>query len=613
MTASAELTVPDVLRLRAEQMPNRVALILDGVGELSYQEWDRRSDQLAHGLLAVGCAPGDRLLVLMDKHHWLDYAVVNLAIQKAGAVAVPTSAALTPTQIERIVAHCGARAVLCPTDLAAAGFSCPTWAPDTLANAAPAAPLPERLAAPADLAEIIYTSATTGEFKGVACSHRSLTFNPPNTQMPTAQPAADRYGELFLHFAPIGTNAAQGIIHNILRNGHMTAVTMPEFDAEQTCRLIAERRIIAVGLVPAIAAILVHSDAAQKHDLSSVTRVTLTGAATPTRLMEQVRALFPRADIVNGYGLTEAGTATLRMSWDPERPTAVGRPSASTLVRVTNDAGEPIDVDQAGELWLQAVGAPTRTYFRDPEATRRVFADGWIRTGDIGYVDAEGYVHLIDRKKDIIISGGVNISSIEIEDSLCTHPAVREAAVVGIPHPVLGEYPAAVIVADTPVDETELKAHTRRVLGEHKTPQTIIFMDTLPRNLGGKVRKDELARLLVDDQAQRMFVAAETPTQQALVDIWQRLLDVPKVGITDNFVELGGHSTLAVQMLSRLREELKVHIPLRAIFEAPTIKELSSVVERALERKTDAGWKKSGAMAGRPTPKDRAGRGESKS
>jgi acyl carrier protein len=226
-------------------------------------------------------------------------------------------------------------------------------------------------------------------------------------------------------------------------------------------------------------------------------------------------------------------------------------------------------------------------YLHAAEATAMTLTgDGWCRTGDVGHVDADGYLHLTDRSKDVIITGGANVSSVEVENALYEHPAVVEAAVFGVPHPVLGEDVAAAVVVRAPVIARELQDAVRARLAEHKVPHRLVLSDRLPRNASGKVVKAELRqRFGAADTADAAGAggaeAARTRTEAVVASVWEAVLGLDRVGVHDDFFTLGGHSLAAAQIAARLQQALGVSLPVAAVFESPTVAELAQEVERA--------------------------------
>ncbi len=570
----ATARVPDLLRSRAAASPEHVALVVDGRGSLTYRGWQRRSAAAARGLAGTGVAPGDRVGLFFDNAWWTDYAIGYLAVLKAGAVAVPLSPRFSAPELAPLLGHAGVRMLLCPAELTGLLPVLPSGQVLQLRDVE-AEDGEEDFGSAAgsdDLAEIVYTSGTTDRPKGVACTHTALLAHD--------LPPAPEGDASFLHAFPIGTNAGQECVRMPLRR-QTTAVVLPAFDAERLCAVIAERRIRRLQLVPAMAQLVVASGAAARHDLSSVDRVTLSSAPAPPGLWAQLAAAFPRAALYNAYALTESGAARTLMRHDPSRPGAVGRPVGETEVRVADEAGADLPAGEAGEVWLRRPGAPRRAYYRDAAATEAAFAGDWLRTGDVGLLDPDGYLHLVDRKKDVIISGGLNVSSVEVEAALHGHPAVLEAAAFGVPHEVLGQDVAAAVVVSEPTDARALQAFVRDGLAEHKVPHRVFFVESLPRNASGKVVKRELRERFAERAPGGAPAAPRGDAEAAVLAVWQEVLGRAEVGIHDDFFDLGGHSLAAAQVVARLRDAFGVDLPPTAVFDRPTVAELAGAVSEA--------------------------------
>ncbi len=561
--------LPDLLRERAASDPVGVALRVADIGSLTLGAWEERSNRIARGLEGRGVKPGDRVALLFGNDQWADYAVAYLAVQKAGAAAVPLGSRFADRELDRILDHAEVATVV---GRAHGGGD----AGDLSELEAGQSPAPFQVSVgPGDLAEILYTSGTTGTPKGVACSHLSIMAH----DVPADGSLVPGGAVSFLHGFPIGTQAGQETLRVPLRIAGRTAIALPSFDAELLCELVARHRVARLQLVPAMAQVLVASGATDRHDLSSVRRVILSSAHAPPALFMRLAAAFPEASLWNAYALTEGGSARTLVRWDESRRSSVGLPVGATEVRIAGAEGAALPAGEVGEVWLRRRGTPTRWYHRDPGATAEVFVDGWVRTGDLGHLDAEGHLHLDDRVKDLIISGGANISSVEVEDVLCEHPSVVEAAVFGADHPVLGEEVAAAVVGAA--DPGELRDFVRARLAEHKVPRRVVLVDSLPRNVSGKVVKGELRQRYGRDPEPIAYVAPTGQVEPVVAQVFAEVLARPQVGANDDFFELGGHSLAAAQIAARLSDALGRPIEVAAVFEFPTVAELARAVAPA--------------------------------
>ncbi|GAB3159258.1 acyl-CoA synthetase [Micromonospora sonneratiae] len=492
----AARTVPELLTWRCGLHPDRVAIEVHGVAGLTFTEWESGASAVAQALHRSGLRHGDRVGLVFGARDWTEFAVAYCGVLRAGAVAVPLSDRLAPGQLAHALEHCAATSVIHGSDTPApatpVGVPARTLAellaavdPDRAASPRPDIP-PVR---PGDLAQILYTSGTTGRPKGVAASHANLTVGAPSH--PRRLPLA--HSERFLHAFAIGTNAGQTMLFNAL-TAKPTALTLPRFTPVRFARLIESAGTGTVFLVPSMAIELLDSGALDGRDLSGVHLIGSTAAPLAPAVAARLSVAFPEAAIVNYYTSTEAAPAQTIMMFDPTRRDAVGRAVDGQLMIADAD-GNPLPAGSTGDVWLRS--PHPRAYFRDETANRATFRDGWVRMGDVGRMDVDGYLYLSDRHQDVIKSGAFKISTLEVEAALHEHPGVAEAAVVGVPHPVLGSSVAAVLVPrpDTPSEELSLPALRGFLAGrlaDYQLPARVLLIDQLPRNEGGKVLKRQL-------------------------------------------------------------------------------------------------------------------------
>lgn len=489
---TAPRTVPAQLAGRAAADPGRVAIETHGVGSLTFARWHRDALALATGLRARGVGRGDRVVLRFGARRWIDFAVAYCGVQAAGAVAVPCPDRLPPAELRYVVGHSAAVGLLHatddgPADGVTAGWQCGVG--ELTAGEVGDLDPPD----PADLAQILYTSGTTGRPKGVAASHANLTAGA--TADPRRRPMA--HSEHFLHAFPIGTNAAQTMLRNAL-DAHPAALTLAQFTPLRFARLIETYRVGTVFVVPSMAIELLDSGVLGRFDTSGVLLVGSTAAALPPTVATALSRAFPAATVVNSYTSTEAAPAHTTMVFDPARPGSVGRPVGGSL-RITDPDGRPVPAGDTGEVWLRS--PHTRSYYGDDDASGQVFRDGWVRMGDLGRLDADGHLYLVDRHQDVIKSGAYKVSTLQVEAAIHEHPAVREAAVFGVPHPVLGTVVAAALVLRDPLDLPGLRGFLMERLAGHELPARVVTVDALPRNAGGKVLKRQLAATILGDGA----------------------------------------------------------------------------------------------------------------
>jgi long-chain acyl-CoA synthetase len=376
--------------------------------------------------------------------------------------------------------------------------------------AAPTPALPDVAIAEDDPAVILYTSGTTGRPKGAVSTHRSMIANVQNTFYVTVAGSmiwnqSDVVGggqPVALVTAPLFhvTGCHAGIVVGMAA-GVKVVMTVGRFEPEQALRLIQDEGVTVFASVPTMVARMVEHPARHDYDLSSVRTVAYGGSPSGSVLQRRVRETFPNVAMVrNAYGLTESSSA-VTVNSGPEmddRPLSVGRPVPGVEVRVVDSAGCDVPADATGEIWMRAAQIMPG-YWGKPEETALAVTDGWLHTGDIGYLDDEGYLFVTDRAKDMIIRGGENVYCVEIEDCLIQHPAIADAAVIGVAHPVLGEEVKAIIQVAPDVEpevgltDVEVRAWVAEKLADFKVP-TYVEMRTerLPRNSTGKLLKNLL-------------------------------------------------------------------------------------------------------------------------
>ncbi|MGH3731283.1 MAG: AMP-binding protein [Micromonosporaceae bacterium] len=621
-------TVPDLLRVRAAQQPDRDAFLTPDGRSLTFRDWQHRSGALAAALLHRGVRRGDRIGLRYRNADWPEYAVAYLAVQRAGAVAVPLSARMPGAQLGYALRHCAASALLHTADgppvvddwhgwtATADDLHCSGGVP--LGPAPPGGPvdtapgglvdiapgdLVDPVPGPGDLAQILYTSGTTGTPKGVAASHANLLagYRPDARQRPLA------HSRHFLHAFPIGHNIGQTMLMNAL-TAAPTALLAGDFDAERCCALIERHRVGTVFVVPTMAIDLLASGVPRRYDLSSVVLLGATGAALPPAVAVGLTEVFGNATVVNYYTSTEAAPTQTTMVFDPDRPASVGRATHGDDVLVGDPESGPLPAGVPGDVWLRSAPAP-RSYYGDAEASAAVFRDGWTRMGDVGYLDADGYLHLVDRESDVVKSGGFKVSTLQVEAALYEHPAVTEAAAVGVPHPSLGTTVAAAVVLGAPTPTEQLRAFLADRLARHECPTRILVLDQLPRNEVGKVVKRALAERLATPEPSPAPVTgtgaavtgtgaavtgtsaarAASATETALASLWAEMFGATGTdaglgtagtdtagtdvgfGPSDDFFALGGDSLNAVRLAARIAAEFGVEVPPTFPFDFPLL------------------------------------------
>ncbi|MCX4847391.1 class I adenylate-forming enzyme family protein [Streptomyces sp. NBC_00893] len=493
--------------------------LVSAEGGYSYAEFFAAASALACRMTEVyGLRPGDRAVVAMRNHP--EWQIAFWAAQLAGLVAVPLNAWWTEDEFTYALDDCeprvllvdgerlprvagwaagnGARVVVFHGEEAVPGGVERVERYEDLPAADPLAAPPEVEIRPEDDATIIYTSGTTGRPKGAVATHLAQVGAVLNPRFHAAASALGR-GVIpgqgpapvsLLTFPFFHVAAFTGFYAAMAAGG--TLVLMRKWDAEEALRLIREHGVTHYAGVPATALQLLAAAEQAGDGLEGLQMLNTGGAAAPPDLVARHgNRIEPR----NGYGLTETSGGVLANFGAEYRlhPGSVGRPTPTTEVRIAGPAGEALPEGEVGELWLRGQSL-VRGYWRDEAATARAFTDGWFRTGDLAVV-REGRVSVVDRIKDMVIRGGENVYCVEVEAVLHDHPDVEDAAVLGVPHPVLGEEVAAVVClrAGAAVTVEELRAHVGRSLAAFKVPAHVLVREEpLPRNPTGKILKREL-------------------------------------------------------------------------------------------------------------------------
>jgi long-chain acyl-CoA synthetase len=349
-----------------------------------------------------------------------------------------------------------------------------------------------------DMAVLLYTSGTTGTPKGVMISHgnflhalgSALQYNPDLGPGPAllALPLTHVYGILMQNLA-----SAWGIASVMLR----------QFEPTRVLEAIERYRVRYMPVVPTMLVYLLNHPERARFDTSSLYRITAGGAALPEQVRLDFERAFPGCRVQQGYGLSESASVATTFQLEEEtRPGSAGRALPGIEIRILDDREQPLPPRATGEICLSGPNI-TAGYYRDPQATSRALSGNWLHTGDIGYLDEDGYLFITDRKKDLIIKGGENISPREIEEALYLHSAVAEAAVVGIPDPVFGEDLCAVLQLKpgASASEDEIKQHVAKYVTKFKVPGRVVFNPALPKNSTGKILKREIRAQLATKPA----------------------------------------------------------------------------------------------------------------
>jgi long-chain acyl-CoA synthetase len=543
-----------------EGIPETISQLFDATAKFAAREYliyeDERVtfDAFRRAVIATakrladeGLAKGDRVaLVMRNLPEWF---VAFYGAALAGAIVTPLNGWWTGPELEFALADSGARfAIVDDRQLATIAphlDACPMLERVFVTRHQGPLPADERLVrledaigtphqwadlpmdslpavdfAPDDDVAILYTSGTTGRPKGAVVTHRNLLNNIGAVPLSFMRPVMRWGGALPPPVDPLDAPQrvnlvavplfhATGLVTQLIlaANGGYKVVMMPRWNASEAVRLIERERVNVTGGVPTIAWQLLEEAERTDADLSSLTSLAYGGAPAAAELTRRIKARFPAVSMGTGWGMTETlATFTSAGGLEYEtRPETAGTPVPGNLLQIRDpdDGVTVLPTGEVGEVWARGPQVVTR-YWNRPEANAETFVNGWLRTGDLGKLDAEGYLTLVDRAKDMVIRGGENIYCLEVENAIYEHPDVIDAAVVGIPHRVLGEEPAAVVrlAQGSKADEDELKRHVAARIAKFKVPVRVLFLDeNLPRNANGKIMKGEL---------RAMFAAQDT-------------------------------------------------------------------------------------------------------
>jgi acyl-CoA synthetase (AMP-forming)/AMP-acid ligase II len=481
----------------ARYFPEQTALSSGGTRR-TFRELHDGVAGIAAALGKHGFRAGDRLALLLPNE--LDYLELIYACAWLGLIAVPVNTRLSITEIDHLITDASPRGIIRHSSLPAPTVKLQC---QVVLDKEPldlrGDPHPEAIYDPEAILALVYTSGTTGHPKGVVVTHANILANVDhlNYWMPY------REGGVHLHAAPI---------FHILDFPFMFAapafgacqVAIPKFSPQGFCETVERERVSQSVLVPTMVDLLVQFSELEKYDLSSLERLAYGGSPMAPELIHRIREVLPNLKLVQGYGLSEAGFLTGLKDHEhtEDRLMSCGRTCPGIDLRVVDESGKELDAGVRGELVARGANV-MRGYWDNSDETKLAFRDGFFRTGDIGYRDANGYFYILDRLKDMIVTGGENVYSGEVEAVIYEHPAVREAAVFGIPDPRWGELVAACVVRKPGMSlcENELIAHCRRSLANYKVPRRVELSDTeLPKNGSGKILKRILRERFWVDQ-----------------------------------------------------------------------------------------------------------------
>jgi fatty-acyl-CoA synthase len=502
---SADVNWCNVLTHHARRTPDKVLTHFEGEAT-TYGDMARRVSALAGGLAERGVGPGDVVAIL--SYNCPEFLEALFAANHLGGIAMPINWRLAAAEVHYILEHSGARALVCdeallpladeaadglphaPLCISIADVDRPGWTSlsDLRSSSQGRAPAP---ATGDDVHRLMYTSGTTGRPKGVMLTHANLAWKNLAHITEFGFTSAD----LGLACGPLYHVGALDLTTTSLIAAGAGTIVHRTFDAAAVVDEVERSRVTAVWLAPAMVNAIMSLPDIEQRDLSSIRVVINGGEKMPVPLIERIQRVFPSAWFADAYGMTEtvSGDTFLDRESIITKLGSVGRPCLYLELDLWDEDGHSVPAGEQGEIVMRGPKV-FKGYWRDEEATASAFAGGWFHSGDIGLRDEDGYLFIVDRLKDMIVSGGENIASSEIERVLYEHDSVLEAAVVGRPDERWGEVPVAFVALRPGADATSdaLIAHCQTQLARFKVPKDVTFIEALPRNPSGKVLKREL-------------------------------------------------------------------------------------------------------------------------
>ena len=504
------MNVGSLLFTNAVRFPQKIALI-EGERKVSYSELNRRVNKLANKLLALGVRKGDKASLCLNNS--IEFAEIYFALSKLGVIVVPINFRIKGKELLHIILHSDSTFLFfnditrqnvesLRMDLASVekfifvGNTPSDWYIlyqelfDGSGQGEPPVFVSEE-----DIHSICYTSGTTGLPKGAVLTNLNIFIHHYYV---TSSEFGVTHDDVFLATTPLSQRIGWGKLINSIALG-CTLVIIPSFDAEETMRIVEKERVTILSIVPTIGRLILQLPHLESYDTRSLKMFFVTGEAFPIEVKKGLMEKFPHVKIVSYFASTEAAIITSMMHENIlAKPTSVGHLLPGIDVKIVDDNGKEVPLGEIGEI-ITKCGKPgmfsvMKEYYKDPLQTKEAFIGEWLKTGDMGKFDYEGYLYIVDRKKDMIISGGFNIYSREVEDILENNEKVAEVVVIGVPDETYGEAVKAFIVLKQGVKTTEeeMIEYCKANLASYKKPKYIKFVNALPRNTVGKVLKYKL-------------------------------------------------------------------------------------------------------------------------
>ncbi|WP_024518457.1 non-ribosomal peptide synthetase [Bradyrhizobium sp. Tv2a-2] len=585
--------IANLVDFHATTAPGKVAVLAPGHAPLAYAELAQRTFGTVAQLRRFGIAAADRVAVVMPRG--AEHGLALLAVA-AAATCVPVNPDYTADELKRYFADLKLAALVIRADMKSASREVARELGIAVIDLLPRAS--EGLGAfelvgPAvgpgvtqgpsgrdDDAFILLTSGTAARPKMVPLTQASVCLSAYNAGAVLSLVAEDR----LLNVLPLFH--AHGLISGLLTAlaAGSSVILTSGFDAVSFFGWLKEFGPTWYTAVPTIHRALLSAAKDGPAPQTSLRLIRSASASLAPATLEGLERLFG-VPVIETYGMTEGASQIAANPRELRKTGSVGR-AAGPEIAIHDGEGQMVPIGEHGEIVLRGP-TMTRGYYNDPEATNAAFGDGWFRTGDLGYLDADGYLFIVGRIKDVINRGGQKVSPSEVEEVLLSHADVLEAGAFAIPHKKLGENVAAVVTLrpNRAASASELRQFVRQRLAAYKVPSLIRIVPEIPKGASGKIKRGELAGLIAggDDDAQLRRPRSEL--ESFLTGLWAKLLEIPRIGVDQDVFALGADSLVVTQMLSRLRGQLGVHLSFGDVFDAPTVAALADRLQSAAQRR----------------------------
>lgn len=499
------MLIGDIVSKTAAEKGEKTAAVLDEE-EITYNQLEKESNQLANGLINLGIKPSDMVSIMLPNS--IEFLTAYLGVIKSGATMVPLNISFKTPAVEYILNNSEAKIIITSQDFLGLIKKCNLDFVEKIIlidgeQADDYLLIEEFSDQPTDLPELknideeyvaacLYTSGTTGKPKGAMLTHHNLIFDTKKSIEHLKVDDSDRY----ICVLPMFHAFAETVCMLMPLFLGAEIVIVDRFLPEKVLRIIQEKNITFFAGVPTMYSALLNVKNKDEYDLSHLNLCISGGAAMPQQTMEDFENTF-NVKILEGNGPTETSPVAYVNPVDGERKSgSVGLPIPETKVKIVDENDNELPIGEIGEIIVQGEHV-MKGYFKMPEATEETLRNGWLHTGDLGKMDEDGYVYIVDRKKDMINVGGMNVYPREIEEQLYKHPKIKEAAVVATKDELRGEIPKAVIVLKEgeTADEREIKKYCLQYFANYKVPKLVEFLDELPKNATGKIDKKSLSDL----------------------------------------------------------------------------------------------------------------------